>query len=506
MGLYAPSMTAPTRRDTGGPASADRSARVVRGALQRTGGFVAVNVITAAGAILVLRHLGVASFGRYGTVMALLAIVQGLSEAGLSLTGSRELALAPDSTARSTLLDHLLALRIVLAGIAAATAVGFAGAVGYPTVMVEGAALVGGAVFLQSVQATLLLPLVVDLENSRLTLNDVGGQIVLVGCFLGLTVAGAPLVAFFGAQLLAALLSLLWTPFLLRGHWTTAWPQWSRRELWRLLTRTSPLAVIGVLTILYFRIAVVIMSLLEPHASATGYFVTSAKVMEMFTGLPAVLMGVIFPVLAVSGQQDAAELQRLTMRLTSAMAVLGAACAITVGAGAHVILLGVGGQQYLPAAPLLRIQSIALFTTFVSTAWSTTLAALGRPRGLLVSISIGLATVLILCVGLIPILGSTGAAAATTTADVLLAFGLFASAARVGAVGRLTANCVMKAGVCAAPPLIVAVLLHGAPLLSPLIALSLYLILVATVRAAPPELVALAAAPAARIRSLLSAD
>ena len=61
----------------------DVAAHVVRGGLQRGAGFLAINLLTGLTAIVLLRYLGVEDFGRYGTVMALLAIVQGVSDAGL---------------------------------------------------------------------------------------------------------------------------------------------------------------------------------------------------------------------------------------------------------------------------------------------------------------------------------------------------------------------------------------------------------------------------------------
>ncbi len=54
-------------------AGEDVAHRVVRGGAQRAIGFVATNLLTAAGAVVLLRYLGVADFGRYGTVMALVA-------------------------------------------------------------------------------------------------------------------------------------------------------------------------------------------------------------------------------------------------------------------------------------------------------------------------------------------------------------------------------------------------------------------------------------------------
>ena len=86
--------------------------RVVRGGLLRGVGYGVGTLLAAGTAVLLLRHLGRDDFGRYGTVAALLGIVSGISDAGLTAVGSRELALAPVAD-RPRLLRNLVTLRLV---------------------------------------------------------------------------------------------------------------------------------------------------------------------------------------------------------------------------------------------------------------------------------------------------------------------------------------------------------------------------------------------------------
>ena len=53
----------------------DVGARVVRGSIIRLAGFVVINLLGAVGVAILQRHLGVATYGEYGTVLALIAIV-----------------------------------------------------------------------------------------------------------------------------------------------------------------------------------------------------------------------------------------------------------------------------------------------------------------------------------------------------------------------------------------------------------------------------------------------
>ena len=67
---------------------------MVRGGLIRGIGFGISTALGLATAVLLLRHLGVNDFGRYATVMAVLGIVAGITDAGLTAVGSREISVA----------------------------------------------------------------------------------------------------------------------------------------------------------------------------------------------------------------------------------------------------------------------------------------------------------------------------------------------------------------------------------------------------------------------------
>ena len=105
---------------------ADVGLRVIRGATVRGAGYGVGILITAAASVLLLRHLGVVDFGRYMTVASLVAIVGGLTDAGLSAVGSRDLALRRPGGERRRLLANLLGLRLVITPLGVLAAIAFA--------------------------------------------------------------------------------------------------------------------------------------------------------------------------------------------------------------------------------------------------------------------------------------------------------------------------------------------------------------------------------------------
>jgi O-antigen/teichoic acid export membrane protein len=464
----------------------DVAAHVVRGGLQRGAGFLAINLLTGVTAIVLLRHLGVEDFGRYGIVMALLAIVQGVSDAGLSMTGARELAIR-EGDQRRELLAHLLGLRVLLTTGGILAAVGFAALAGYGDVLVLGTALAGGGVLLLSVQAAMMLPLAVELRNGRLTLNEVLRQAILLVGFLVLVAAGASLAWFFTAQLVAAALVMAITPLVL-GRRHLVWPRWTPAQLRELTRVTLPLAISGVLSIVYFRLLVVLVSLLEDSATDVGYYVTSTRVVELFLALPMMLVSVVLPVLSVAARDDEGRLRYVTLRLAQALGLLGVLLALVLGAGADPLIRLLGGEEYAGAAPVLQIQCIALVTIFLVGGWTTTLVGMGRTRALVVTTAIGVAAVLVFGLLLIPPFGAQGAAVAAVAGDVVYCAAVFVALRRAGPGRGLPPGPLLRVIAAAAPPLLIALFSPLPPAADALIVAVLFPVLAAAFGAVPPEL------------------
>jgi O-antigen/teichoic acid export membrane protein len=469
--------------------SGDVAGRVVRGGAQRAAGFAVANLLTAGAAVLLLRYLGVADWGRFGTVMALVAIVQGVSDAGLSVTGSREIAVRRSPEERRDVLAHVLGLRIVLTAAGVLAAIGFALAAGYDATMVKGTAIAGLGIFLISVQAAMLLPLGVELRNGTIALNEVLRQLVLVLAYAACALAGAGLVWFFGAQVIAGLVLLAAAPLMLARHHLVA-PRWGAARIRELAAVAVPVAISSILAIVYVRLLIVLMSVLSDSELETGYYVTSARVIELFTGLPILFVTVVLPVLSVAARDDRGRLDYVTARTTEAMLLAGIAIALAAVLGARPLILLLGGQEYEPAVPVLQLQAAALVTIFLGAAWNPTLIGMGRVRGLVVATGLGLLAVLVAGLVLIPRHGADGAAAAAVIADVVLCAALYVALRRAGPGRRLPLGTLGRIVLAALPAVAVGALPGVPDLVLAAASVAVFLALALALRAVPPEILA----------------
>jgi O-antigen/teichoic acid export membrane protein len=468
----------------------DVGGRVVRGGAARTFGFVLSNLFAAGGAVVILRYLGVTEFGRYGTVMAVVAIVQGITDAGLSVTGTRELSLAATPADRRRVLAHLVGLRVILTGLGVPAAIAFSALVGYDSTLVTGTALAGAAVFLISVQSAMLIPLSVDLRNVALTSNEVLRQGLLMTSFVVLALAGAGLLAFFAIQVAVGVVLLAFAPFLLAPG-DRVRPRWTRGELRKLAGVGLPVAVAAVLTAAYFRVLVIVMSLLSDDAEQTGLFVTSTRIFELVATLPVMLSVIVLPVVSVAARDDRARLRYVLQQMTQMMAVGGALVTIAIVLAAEPILRIIGGPEYIAAAPVLRIQSIAIFTLFITAAWSPTLIGMHRQGSVAIATGVGLLIALTAGVLLVPIAEAVGAAWAAAAADCFVLIAAYVLLRRAGPGRELRFTFAPRLALAAAIALAIALVPGVPPLVDAVVAAGLYAAAAFLLRIVPSEILAL---------------
>jgi O-antigen/teichoic acid export membrane protein len=420
----------------------DVGSRLIRGSALRVGAFVASNVLGALAAVILLRALGLVDYGRYGTVMALLSIVTGISDVGLSITASRDMALMADPARRRELLRHVLGLRVAItvAGVLGATA--FALLADYEQSQVLGTLAGGLGVVLLAAQGTLMIPLTVELRNGRIAANDVARnalQLVATGV---LALVGAGVLGYLAAGIPVGLALLALTPLVL-GRGRSVAPGWSPAAWGGFLRRALPIAVASILAVLYFRVLVLLVSVMS-DAVETGRFTASARIVELVISLPLLLTGIVLPVATVAARDDPERLRLLTGRLTQVAFVGGGLVVLGLACAARPILLVLGGGSFLDAVPVLQVQSLAVFTTFLAAAWSPVLIALGRQRDLVITTTIGLVVALVAGAALIPAFGAEGGAVAAVLADGVLAVLLMLALRRSGHGPRLPAGLVAR--------------------------------------------------------------
>lgn len=461
-----------------GPAAA-------RGGAMRASGYVAGTLLSVVSVPLMIRHLGVEDFGRYVTVMALVAIIAGLTDAGLNAIALREYA-SHDGAERDRVMRDLFGIRIVLTLGGIAVGVLFAIVAGYPSALVVGTLVAGTGFLLQAVQLLLSTSLQGELRFGWVTAIELLRQGLFVAAIVLLVVVDAGLESFFAAQIPASAVALIVTAVLARRTMPLR-PSLHPARWWSLLRDTIAYAAAIALNSMYFRVAVIALSLLATERE-TGYFATAFRVVEVLIAIPPLFIGAAFPILARAARDNRTRLDTATTRLVEVGLIVGVWLALGLALAAEPIVALLAGSDSEPSVALLRIQGFALVATFVTVAATFALLSLRRHRTLLVANAVALGASFVLTVSLISSYEATGAAVAVLVGEFALAGATFVALLRerpaVAEVLR-RAPSILAAGAGAAA---VALLPGVPPLGDTALALLLFPALLALARRFPPEI------------------
>lgn len=463
--------------------SPDAGAIALRGGAIRVAGYVAGVLISLGAATILVRHLGIPGFGRYVTVMSLIALVGGVTEAGTYVYGIREFT-ARAASDRQMFMSNLLTMRLGLAAVGAALAVCFSLVAGYKSVLVFGALVAGVGLLAQVTGDVLSISLQAQLELGRLTAVDLARRLLALVLIGLLALLGAGLLPLLAAQVVAGGVAVGLVAWIVRSS--------ARIRLsfdvqaWRQLLRESSLYAIAMsIGAIYFYVTVVLMSLIA-SATQTGFFATSFRVTQVALGVPVLLLTAIFPLMSREPIDEGHRAGTIGKVFTVAV-ICGVWMSIVIALGASFLIEVIAGSKGRGAIAVLRIQGIVLTASFISASSSLRLISLRRYRPLIFTSLFALALDLALGLALIPGLGARGGAWADVITEALAALGLTAVLMRAAPQHDIKASLV--------PPVLLAgglsattLLLPVAPVARAIIATLIYFSVLALTRTLPEEL------------------
>ena len=391
---------------------------VIRGSLLRLAGYTAGVLLGLISASLLTRHLGVGDFGKYVVVSSLVAIVAGLTDAGLATIAAREFATRKGED-RARLLANVIGIRIAVAALGALVATAFTVVAGYEPVMVVGTLLAGIGLVLTTAQQTLAVPLGVTLRLGWITGIDLLRQASFVALVVILVSADAGLLAFLAATIPVSVLVLTAAAILVRRT-VPLLPQFDWAEWLRILRLTGAYAAAAAVGTLYASAVVVVTSLVGTEAE-TGNLSAAFRIFSILGSIPILLVSSAFPIFARAARGDLERLEYALKRVVEMALIVGSWMALATVLGANVAIDIVAGDQYAPAVRALQIEGGVLVASFLAIAAGFALVSLHRHRVLLVGNALALATGVLLTVVLVPLYGVNGAAIATLVAELELA-------------------------------------------------------------------------------------
>jgi len=366
--------------------------------------------------VMMPRYLGATGFGRLYLALSITAIMSILVEFGLNSLVAREVARQREHATR-----YLFNAAILKAGlwVIAFVVVGaFARVVDYPLeTQVAIAILAIGVLF--AAESSLVVAILQAHERMRwIALSTVVAKFVYVGLGVSALLMGYGVVALATVTTLGALAGLLldlwWFRRVAREGDVHA--GWRGFELPTLFVRALPFFSVAFFGAVYFRVDVVILSLLASDA-AVGYYGAAYRLFQATYILPNAFLFALFPMFCRLSEQAGDALAAAAQKSLDLLLLVGLPIAIGIAALSDEIVGVLYGAGFSASIPMLRVLSLGVALMYANGVFVQLLIATERQRRL--ALTAGIASVLNvgINVALIPVLGGLGAAIATVATE-----------------------------------------------------------------------------------------
>ncbi len=386
----------------------------VRGGSLRIGAFFAGSLLSVLAAAALYRHLGPVEGGRYGVAVAMAAVVTGFTDLGLTAVGIRELAVLKGEQ-RRRVARSLLGIRLAVTVLGVIAISVFAG-IAYGGLLTAAVVIAGLGVLVTNTQSTLSVPLMSELRLGSVSGLELGRQVVAALMTIAFVVAGLGLLPFLTTPAIGAAVALVPTAMLVRGDIPLR-PSFSFGEWRSLLAPVVTYSIAVAAATLYFRVAIVLVSLIAP-AHQVGYYSISLRVIEVLITVPGLLVGAAFPIFARAARDDPARLGYGLSRVFEVSLIVGVWLSLSLAVGARLAIDIVGGSAYLPATTILAILGLGLGATFVSTVWGYGMLSLHLHRLILLFSLASLVVSVVVMSVLVSVDGARGGAIGTAAVEI----------------------------------------------------------------------------------------
>jgi O-antigen/teichoic acid export membrane protein len=241
---------------------------------------------------------------------------------------------------------------------------------------------------------------------------------VLWAIFILLIIFNYPaLVSVALATLASVILSLTITYFIVAKKFVAFKLQWDFGFWKQLILEAYPFTLIGLFSLINFRIDQVMLSFMRTDA-AVGIYNASYKIIDMLAIVPSILLTALYPVFSRFHQDNKLLLKK---SFNLALRYLAIACIpIVIGVFliADKIIILLYGSGYLESISVLKILIFISLISFINTPLFVALNAIGKQRITMINTAFTALANIVMNSILIPIWGINGAALATIISEL----------------------------------------------------------------------------------------
>ncbi len=365
---------------------------------------------------LITGYLGQEGFGEYATVLAFFAFFGALGDLGLANMTAREIA-KPDAKERD-ILGKVIALRFTASLFLIVVAPIVLFFLHYRFEVKEG--IVIAVLALLFAQTSTLLNAVFQkrLAMDRVAMVEFIGKGLQLGLIYLVVRYDLGFTALVGVLLANMAFNMVCT-FLLSRSFIRFSPRIDTAYWKEFLRDALPLGAMAIITFLYFKMDTILLSFFRP-AAEVGIYNVAYKVMENLIFFPAMLAGLILPVLSRTHRSDAVQFREVANKTAKVFLILVLPIVLGMVFLASDIIAIVSGSGFEASAGVLQILAFSLAGIFFGHYFNM-LILVGNAQKKLMFLLIGVAAVNIsMNLVLIELLAYRGAAIASALTELIV--------------------------------------------------------------------------------------
>lgn len=378
-------------------------------------------VISTALALAVIgfitRYLGKDGFGDYATILAFLSFFSAISDFGLYQYSTREIS-RPGADVEK-IMGNAFSMRVTFSLIVFLFSFFLIIFLPYSAEVKVGVVIVAASLIFSSAYQVLNGVFQKHLAMDKVAISELLGKFVQ----LGLVVLAVRLKLDF-AWIIASLLFNMLVSFTLVYFWSRRYLRLSFRfdlDYWKAFLRESyPIGVMAIVVFVYFKIDTIFLSIFKTSADV-GIYNVAYKVLENISFFPAMIVGLIFPIVSANIFSDQAKFRDISNKTFKVFLLIIAPLIVGTLFLSDGLIRLIGGPGFGESALVLRILVFALSAIFFSNFFNAILIAGNLQKKLMYVLSSAAVLNVGLNLAFIPTFSYTAAATTSVITEVFVA-------------------------------------------------------------------------------------
>lgn len=373
--------------------------------------------------ILIVRYLGIEIFGKFSFAFAFVAFFSVFADCGLITLTTREVA--KNTILAKKYIDNIIVIKFIL-GIVAFGALALSLQFLDKSPDVKQLVLLAGIWIIVYSFTQFFQSIFRGFEQMEYeALSKVIYSFSLCAIILYLMFLGAKVDYLVVGYIAAALIGFIFTLFLVIKRFAKFWVEVDF-SFWKYLFKEAwPFAVFIIFAVIYFQIAMVMLSIIKTDRDVGLYSVAFNSVV-IFLILAEIITGSALPTLSKIASQKGL-FRDLTKKLITVLIIISSLLTAFLFFGSEIFIKLIYGKEFIEAVPAFKIMVLILPFRFMNYLFGVSLIAANLQKSRLNAAIICAFFNVLINLMLIPRFGFIGAAVATLATEIILFFLYFFS-------------------------------------------------------------------------------